>query len=136
MRLTELKIVQCKLKANEVQCKVVRGEFSVIRRAFRPVVQFAEQVLHEAVRTLHFLIHTGLLSDHAYRGSLVLSPGWQKHVLLRLIVSLLGIGNQKLCHMVDNHANPLAIHDFEATYALEMPITLLEGLKDLICIAG
>ena len=37
--------------------------------------------------------------------------------------------------MVDNHADPLAVHDLEGTDSLEVPITLLEGLKDLICIA-
>ena len=37
--------------------------------------------------------------------------------------------------MVDNHADPFAVHDLERTDSLEVPITLLEGLKDLIRIA-
>ena len=37
--------------------------------------------------------------------------------------------------MVDDHANPFAIHDIESTNSLESLVALLEGLEDLICVA-
>ena len=61
---------------------------------------------------------------------------WDEQVLLCFVVGFLCIGDQQLRHVVDNHADPFAVHDLEGTDSLEVPITLLEGLKDLIGIAG
>ena len=118
-----------------MQSQVVRGEFTIVGWTFGPVVQLAEQVLHHGVRPLDLLVDACLLRDYK-RGSLLgLAPSWLHHVLLRLVIGLLSVCEEQFRHMVNNHADPLAIHDLKTTHALEMPIALLEGLKDLIRIA-
>ena len=63
MRIAELEIVQSELDADEVQCKIVRGEFAIVWRAFRTSIQTSEQVLHKTLRPLNLLIYAGLLRD-------------------------------------------------------------------------
>lgn len=129
MCVTELKVIQRKLHANKVQCQVERGKLAVVGRTLRPVIQLSEKTVHQTQCPLYLLIVTSFLRHNC---SL---PPWNEQVLLCLEISLFRVADEQFSHVVNYHANPLAVHDFEAADALEMPVTLLEGLEHLIGIA-
>ena len=54
---------------------------------------------------------------------------------MRLVVSFFCVIDQQLCHVINDHANPLAIHDFKAAHFLKASEAVLECCKDLISIA-
>ena len=94
------------------------------------MIQLTEHVLHQSQCPIHLLTTTSFL-----RHDCSLSPGY-KQILLCFEVSLFRVADEQLCHVVDNHADPFAIHAVKAADALKMLIALLEGLEHLICIAG
>ena len=62
VRIAELKVIESELDTNEMQRQVVRGKFAVVGWAFRPVIQLAEQVLHQTLCPLYLLVDTRFLS--------------------------------------------------------------------------
>ena len=52
-----------------------------------------------------------------------------------LIVGFFSVLDQQLSHVIDNHANPLAVHDVEAAHFLKASKAVLECRKHLISIA-
>ena len=92
--------------------------------------QLLKETIHQCYSSFYFLILARFLSSD---NSL---PSRHIHVLLGLIICLLSVSYQHLCHMVYDHANPFSIHDFETADLLKASITLLEGLEYLISIAG
>lgn len=128
VRVAELEIVEGELDSNEVEGEVVRGELAIVRWPLSRLIQSTEEVLHETLRSLHLLVDTCLLSDRR------LNPR-SLRILLSFEICLLCIADQQLCHMVDYHADPLAVHDFEAADSVEVPVALLEGLEDFTRVA-
>lgn len=56
--------------------------------------------------------------------------------MLSFVVSLFSVGHKLLGHVVYDHADPFSVHNFPATDALKALVALLEGLKDLVGVAG
>ena len=49
-------------------------------------------------------------------------------------ISFLSVGDKQLSHMIDNHADPFAVHHFKATDSLKSFVALLEGSENFICV--
>lgn len=92
--------------------------------------QLLEEVVHQSYCSFYFLILTCLLCDESSLSS------WHIHVLLSFEVGFLRIGNEHLSHVIYDHADPLSVHDLEATDSFKAFVTLLKGLENLIGIAG
>ena len=56
--------------------------------------------------------------------------------MLGFVVGFFSVGHKLLGHVVDDHADPLPVHDFPAADALKALIALLEGLENFIGVAG
>ena len=92
--------------------------------------QLLEEVVHQSNCSFYLLILTCFLS---YKSSL---SSWHIHVLLSLKIGFFRIGYKHFSHMINDHADPLSVHNLEATDPLKAFITLLKGLENLIGIAG
>ena len=126
MGVAELVVVQGELDSDEMQGEIERGELSIVRRRLGTVEKSSEKGIHQGKSALNFLVVAGLLGDDCG------CSAWNQKVLLSFEISFLSVANEELGHVVDNHADPLAVHNFKATDSFKSFVTLLEGSENFI----
>ena len=93
----------------------------------------AEKAVHAGERSLYFLVFACFLGDDLCCG---LSTWRRVRCLLCFVVCLLGVGDKQLGHMIDDHRDPLAVHDVHFANSLKSRVALLVSCEDLIGIAS